>query len=290
MFLAKLKLVTAMLFATSVLIGVGVFAIQLRPTSCTGRSPAPPVQPVQQDVAWDLTPPVKEPQYRHEPRYALLVFGPQRQQRVWMVLDGETLYVDRNGNGDLTEPDERLEPINPADRGIHFADRGGHELFEFTVRVGATETSKFQLDHWIRPESFTQIDEKWHANWLEWRWEHSLLSRLEGLGQGQTQLVFMPKPADAHVCALDGPLTFVVRTPQHQVLKHGEAGSDLAFNIVVMGRPHRGAEKQFSYFFYNRLTTKEVPEAAYLDVEIEYPAKVPNAPPLRRRYLLKQRC
>ncbi len=50
----------------------------------------------------------REPAYRSTPRYCLLVFGPQAKQRVWLVLDGDTLYVDRNGNGDLTETGERL--------------------------------------------------------------------------------------------------------------------------------------------------------------------------------------
>jgi hypothetical protein len=96
----------------------------------------------------------------------------------------------------------------------------------------------------------------------------------------------MPKPADAQVCALDGPLTFVVKLPQYQVLKRGEEESDLAFHIAVIGRPYRGAEQQF----YNPLATKEVPEGAHLQVEVEYPAKVANTPPLRRKYLLKERC
>jgi len=280
---AKLKLVTATV-GTSILVGA-VLAFQHRPMSGNMTSAATPMQPIQRDVAWDLTPPVKEPQYRHEPRYALLVFGPQREQRVWIVLDGATLYVDRNGNGDLTEPDERLEPIDPRDRGIRFADPSGHEVFEFTVRAGATGTSKFRLDHWIRP-SWTRSGNEWHANWLEWRWEYGLLWRLHGRGQAQTRLFLMKNPADAQVCALDGPLTFVVRLPERQVLKHGEDGSDLAFNIVVMGRPHRGAEQEV----YNPLATNEIPEGAYLEVEIEYPAKAPHGAALRRKYLLKQRC
>ena len=78
----------------------------------------------------------------------------------------------------------------------------------------------------------------------------------------------------------------VVKLPQYQVLQRGEAGGDLAFHIVVMGRPHRGAEQQF----YNPLATKEVPEGTHLEVEIECPAKMVQAPPLRRKYLLKQRC
>ena len=52
---------------------------------------------------WDLSSPLKGPRYEKEPRYALMVFGEKREQRVWMVLDGTALYVDCNANGDLTE-------------------------------------------------------------------------------------------------------------------------------------------------------------------------------------------
>ncbi len=51
----------------------------------------------------------KEPIYQTKtPQYGLLAFGPEGKDRVWMVRDGETLYVDRNGNGDLTEPGEKI--------------------------------------------------------------------------------------------------------------------------------------------------------------------------------------
>ena len=50
----------------------------------------------------------KEPKYQEAPRYCLFVFGPKAQTRVWVVLDGKIAYVDRNGNGDLTESSERL--------------------------------------------------------------------------------------------------------------------------------------------------------------------------------------
>jgi hypothetical protein len=60
---------------------------------------------------------VKEPKYiSKRPLYGLYVFGPRATTRVWAVLDkseeGKTeydvLYFDRNANGDLTEPGERL--------------------------------------------------------------------------------------------------------------------------------------------------------------------------------------
>src|SRR5207245_10866843 len=100
-------------------------------------------------------------------------------------------------------------------------------------------------------------------------------------GQRQTPWVCRPNPAAAQVCRRDGPLTFVVKMAEQQVLQRGEAGGDLAFHTAVMGRPHRGAEQRF----YNPLSTKEVSEGAYLAVEINYPAKTASAPPPRRKYL-----
>src|SRR5262249_40201765 len=51
----------------------------------------------------------KEPAYQTKPTYCLLVFGPKARDRVWLVLDGDILYVDRNGNGDLTEEGESIK-------------------------------------------------------------------------------------------------------------------------------------------------------------------------------------
>ncbi|MEQ1906919.1 MAG: hypothetical protein ABL888_22235, partial [Pirellulaceae bacterium] len=52
---------------------------------------------------------LKEPDYKHAPRYALLVTGPNAQKRNWLVLDGfRTVYLDLNENGDLTEDGEKF--------------------------------------------------------------------------------------------------------------------------------------------------------------------------------------
>jgi hypothetical protein len=55
----------------------------------------------------------KEPVYAGKPRYCLLVFGPD-VHRVWLVHDGDALYVDRNGNGDLTDPGEKVAAATDA--------------------------------------------------------------------------------------------------------------------------------------------------------------------------------
>jgi hypothetical protein len=65
----------------------------------------------------------KEPAYQGKPRYCLLVFGPEAKRRVWLVLDGDVLYVDLNGNGDLTEKGERVA-VRELDGEITEPDRG----------------------------------------------------------------------------------------------------------------------------------------------------------------------
>src|SRR5262249_56425334 len=50
----------------------------------------------------------KEPAYKSKPQYCLLLFGPEAKTRVWLVRDGDVLYVDRNGTGGLTEDGGRV--------------------------------------------------------------------------------------------------------------------------------------------------------------------------------------
>jgi WD40 repeat protein len=61
------------------------------------------------DLAKIERPAVKLPEPRSAAvQYCLLVFGPDAAQRVMLVHDGDRLFVDRNGNGDLTEPGETV--------------------------------------------------------------------------------------------------------------------------------------------------------------------------------------
>jgi hypothetical protein len=52
---------------------------------------------------------VKQPVYTSKtPLYALLVFGKKADRTMWVVIDGDMLYADRNGNGDLTDPEDAI--------------------------------------------------------------------------------------------------------------------------------------------------------------------------------------
>jgi hypothetical protein len=39
------------------------------------------------------------------------VFGPDAKKRIWLMLDGDELYVDRNGDGDLTGKEKKAEEL-----------------------------------------------------------------------------------------------------------------------------------------------------------------------------------
>jgi hypothetical protein len=54
----------------------------------------------------------REPKYVNAPKYVLLVFGPKAEFKVWIAIDGDTAYIDRNGNGDLTEEGELCKPAS----------------------------------------------------------------------------------------------------------------------------------------------------------------------------------
>jgi hypothetical protein len=74
---------------------------------------APPVDPLVPEHLTTIDRTIKkEPKYNKKPKYALLAFGPEAEFRVWVAIDGDTAYIDRNGNGDLTEEGELLRPEN----------------------------------------------------------------------------------------------------------------------------------------------------------------------------------
>ncbi len=61
----------------------------------------------------------KEPAYQTKtPKYCLLVFGTEAKTRMWLVHDGKVLYVDKNGDGDLTGADKRVE-VHPKYNGFY---------------------------------------------------------------------------------------------------------------------------------------------------------------------------
>ena len=94
---------------------------------------------------------VKEPKYTTEPKYVLLVMGAKAEARVWVVEDGETLYVDKNGNGDLTDDGPPVKPTNVRKLGSLTSDypRGDFDyvLEDIKVSDGSRHTN-FKIVCW----------------------------------------------------------------------------------------------------------------------------------------------
>ena len=122
---------------------------------------------------------VKEPKYTSQPYYALLVFGPEAKTRVWLVLDGEVLYVDRNGNGDLTEANERVELDVEATKKIKVAPGAYTGMNVFNI--GEVEGVRLELHFWVRNKEFVPEDDFYKQLLKERadnRWESASLMRI----------------------------------------------------------------------------------------------------------------
>ena len=105
----------------------------------------------------------KEPSYRSEPHFALLVFGPQAAHRSWLVMDGENLlFLDRNGNGDLTDAEDRIELDAEATKKVRIAAGSGYSGFN-VFEIGTVAGVKLRLQFWVRKRDFVPTDD-WQRN------------------------------------------------------------------------------------------------------------------------------
>jgi hypothetical protein len=208
----------------------------------------------------------KEPTYQSKsPKFALLVFGPEAKLHVWIVTDGETVFVDRNGDGDLTDPKKRFAKQDDC-RNIEIANPEGKTQYVITS-IGVHEFSG----------------------------EKHLMVNVDVKGahpyQQYSDAKLAERPSDAPISHFAGPLTMEVRTinwkvPTELALHTGDSPVDLnavlgtmdadrGCWVVVRSEPADGAGPG-----------KDVHPA----VEVEFPAKTPGAPPVKKRYLLEKRC
>lgn len=191
----------------------------------------------------------KEPVYASKvPKYCLLVFGPEAKTRVWAVLDGDVLYVDRNANGDLTEPGERLELTKGTEKflvpDVTEPDGRKHTCLHVTPVRGD------------RVHLYVRIDGK-HSWWV-------------GFGGQQPQLAARPK--DAPIIHFDGPLTL----GRFQPRTRGEAGRDL----LSLGTPGLGDGT------FAAANVAMIPKDVKLVADLEFPSKAPGGKPITTRIAL----
>jgi RNA polymerase sigma factor (sigma-70 family) len=244
----------------------------------------------------------KQPTYRSRPKYCLLVFGAAAQTRVWLVLDGNTLYVDRTGNSDLTEAGKkvsmpRFQKIdNPAfveQREVKAGEiqdgRLTHTNLEITqMRVRAGFAPKTHEEAWLKASAGALRDGFAYMVSVKVA-RHSpqgkRLGRVKELAWADEGglLHFADHPKDAPVVHFDGPLRMGLLPGQALV-----RGARPATLNGCLGTPGLG-KGTFATLVY---TTQPglVPEDSHPLAEITFPAKAPGGAPVRARITLSQRC
>ena len=245
-----------------------------------------------------------EPAYvSQHPKYCLLVFGPEAKTRVWLVVDGDFLYVDRNGNGDLTEPGKRVR-FSP------FQDVRGETPYAVKREVQAGDLALGKIKH----ERLRVLQQRVRKGFVaKERWEEELQVLAK---RSEDPLVYgislspeiRPRPGDpipiagriqqyadldgngylqfadsaraAPVIHFCGPMSIGLYWPQTLPL-----GPEPGEFRALVGTPGLGKGTFASVGFYGLIAEEAKPVA-----DIEFPSAVPGGPPLRARYTLPYRC
>jgi hypothetical protein len=253
--------------------------------SCVASAAAADLRGIERKIA-------KQPEYKTKPRYCLLVFGPEAKTRVWMVVDGDTLYVDRNGNGDLTEEGEKVA----AKKADAFADKKDFDFEAGELRDGALAHQKLSLSVTSLdrvtasdPQAREALarDPQARAYTLQLAVE---MPPWKGLGGGgrieqyaardvQGHLNFAGEPAAAPIVHFAGPWHVAPIRRQPMTIGREEE------IILAVGTQGVGPGST-AWAGYDGV----IPEKAHPKLEIVYPPAIAGEPPLTEHYELRGRC
>jgi hypothetical protein len=232
----------------------------------------------------------KEPAYQGKPKYCLLVFGPEAKSRVWLVQDGDTLYVDRNANGDLTDKDERVavKPGSKDWRSFEAGDIHDGALTHTKLTVTQFKTTAESVGN---ATEFERVKRQGPEPWV---WtvgvaaerpaddKRPLPKQIKYIvnGDGLGMLLFGDRPAEAPVIHFNGPWTLGLQDVRHRLTAGHK--SELQIGVGTQGI----GPGTFSFVLY----PNTIPEDVYPVADITFPTKAPGEKPIRQKYTLKQRC
>ncbi|HET6880811.1 MAG TPA: hypothetical protein VFI31_11690, partial [Pirellulales bacterium] len=174
-----------------------------------------------------------------DPYYCALSFGQEPERLVWLAIDDEYIYVDRQAKGDLAEVGNRVRfPVKrygvPIDAGA-------------LCPAGTREPVRLKLHQFLIGGRRTIYLHFWFAD-----------GRREGASP-----VWSTSPASAPVLPLFGPLTFVLADPAVTFV----SGGDATKLEVMLGRTGDSAE---SFVWRSH---SEVPHTVQPLAEIRFPGQ-----------------
>ena len=222
---------------------------------------------------------------------------PQAKARVWLVLDGDILYVDRNGNGDLTDEGEKIKlpEFTKIERGSAGGEREhtvgiltawpGHRL-ELSVtqirfrgpqarlagRGGDNEAPRRcpgrDCDCAIQVKGEPTKEKK-----------DDLVNMQMVLADSQGVLRFAERPQDAPIVHFRGPLAMGL----HPIQKLTR-GQEVELK-ACLGSPGLG-KGTFAMVVYHGL----IPDDAHPVAEVEFPPSASGKRTLKMKVTLSKRC
>jgi hypothetical protein len=241
-----------------------------------------------------------EPVYQTKaPKYCLLAFGLEAEKRAWLVVDGDVLYVDRNGNADLREDGERMKVrtvnkeldskvllaghsfvdlIDPQKTAFRTEDRDVPTL-KGSARYTRFKVGYFTFDQSYIPES---KEEKEKLKSLERNWKGfiDVYTKVDGKVLQRGRAKFASQPQEAPIIHFDGPMTFDMAEPLPQ-LAPGTA-SEIRVRLVTKGFGEETVTWLASH--------DAIPADLHPVGEIEFPTSNSSEKPTRAKILLSERC
>jgi hypothetical protein len=247
--------------------------------------------------------PRKEPAYQSgSPAYCLLTFGPE-EHRVWLVFDSvpdplrpgdarDYLYVDRDGDGDLTGPGKRVEAkVHRVQEIVTFMRRPSYKtVLEFDVGEIREPGGK------VRHTGLNVV--------VDWYMGKARPCFVTACARGEwaqytepRRLVFAPAPQDAPVIHFGGPLTMGF-VPEPAVRFNDRAFDANGGYLDLPTLPLTGETELMTRIgtpgtgtgTFAALGAQCVPADVHPVAVIEFPNRDPDKPPLRTTVVLKKRC
>ncbi len=194
-----------------------------------------------------------EPRYATpHPTYCLLVFGPEAKTRVWLVQDGDSVYIHASPDGKA-----------PAEwRQVGRSDRGSFNLGDIWAEGGQ-----------VRYAGLTYA-----PNAPKRKLYIQVAGRRQEAGRDRRgKLAFAASPAEAPVVHFDGPLTLDLFFAQQPLT--GDEYDDVT---AVVGTPGVGPGTLALF------ETDSYPRGAWPTAVIEYPPKEGGAPVVAKIRLADQ--
>jgi hypothetical protein len=173
------------------------------------------------------------------------VFGAEAKFRVWLVVDGEALYVDLNGNGDLTDKGEKFK-----------LELTGNEGFSLPCEIGDISDPHSKRRHkkfsaCLYGKDLCRLD-------VGASFENPKIPSLHGFAY----VTLASNPADAPVVHFGGPLKMG--------MSMATVDDRPAFICARIGTPGIG---KGSFVDYSKSVFREIGTKVQPDLELETPGE-----------------